>query len=438
MKSKVIASLATPWGTGAIALIRVSGDDSIQIVNRLTSVDLEKLPANMQVYSKISNQNKFLDEVMISVFHQPKSFTGENMVEISTHGGQLISQEVLKAIIDQGAILAPRGEFTRRAFLNKKVNLLQAEAINDIINAKSEGALNKFRETLNGNNTQVMNHLKEKLLNLLARIEVNLDYPEYENYQFYQTEIQPEIEAILMQVENIIDNTQKIISFRSGYRVVIIGKPNVGKSSLLNAILGKNKAIVTQIAGTTRDVVEGEINFQGYTYIFYDTAGMHESQDIIELEGIHKTKEMINFADVILLVLDGSEKLTKEDDELIKNYQDRALIITNKKDLGTKEKLNYWSLSTKNPQDIQQLLWEIYQRTTKDNPRSSSEYLTNDRQLKLMENVKQNLKEIPQPLTLDLLANKVSQSLKAIFEILGQDFNEELLDYIFNNFCIGK
>ena len=330
-----IVALASGAIKSAISVIRVSGSNSFEIVDSIFSNKKEKLHQKVY-YGFIKDNEEIVDEVMITYYKGPKSFTAEDMVEISCHGNLYIVQKIIELLVSKNARIAEKGEFTKRAFLFNRIDLVNAEAVNDLINANSKQAVKLALSGLNGLTSKYVYELSDALLDVISQIEVNIDYPEYDDVeQLRYDSVLPSINKFIAQLDKVIDDTKKGQTIKDGINTVIIGKPNVGKSSLLNAMLKEDKAIVTNIAGTTRDIVEGKIDFYGLTLNLIDTAGIHSSDDIIEQIGINKSLESLSKAQLVLLVLDGSEKLSKEDEELLEKTKDhQRIVIINKTDLN--------------------------------------------------------------------------------------------------------
>ena len=328
MLNNTIVALSTPFMESAIAVIRLSGNDAIDIVNKMFTKDLTNAKSQTIHYGYLKYNNEIIDEVMVSVFRAPRTYTCENMVEIATHGSLIIINKVISACVSLGATIAERGEFTKRAYLNGRIDLIQAESINDIIHSDSEEAINIALSGLKGNVSSLVKNLKTQVEDVIGNMEVNIDYPEYYDIEVETNEtILPKVDKLLLDIDVILNEAKIGMLIKNGIKTAIIGKPNVGKSSLLNAFLGKNKAIVTNIPGTTRDIVEGSINLNGIKLDLLDTAGIHESDDEVENIGINKSKESLDEAELVLLVLDASNELNDIDKELLELTKNKNRII---------------------------------------------------------------------------------------------------------------
>ena len=330
-----ICAIATPYGTGAISIIRCSGPDSISLVNNIfQGKNLNKVKSHTIHYGRIVVDNEIIDEVVCNVFIGPKSFDGENTVEINCHGGVYVTNRVLRALLDNGFRLAERGEFSKRAFLNNRLDLTQAEAVMDIISAENSLALKSGQSSLRKSTTNLINTFRDKLLDLLAKIEVNIDYPEYEDsIEVTHEYLRPLLKEMMADMQVILSNSEISTIAIHGIKTALVGKPNVGKSSILNMLLDEEKAIVSSIPGTTRDLVEGSLNVGNITLHLVDTAGIHESDDYVEKIGIERSTKAIKEADLIFLVLDSSKPLDSTDEELLKLTENKKrIILANKSD----------------------------------------------------------------------------------------------------------
>lgn len=438
-----IVAVATAPIKSALAIIRVSGSDAFSLVSKIFTSDLTKVTKRTSFFGKIRIDGKNIDEVVLLAYKGPQSFTGEDVVEIITHGSPLITNEIIEILLGFGARIALNGEFSARAYANNKIDLIQAEAINDMINATTKEAKNLALLSLSGEASAIIQPIKEKIADLLSLIEVNIDYPEYEDIEQANKEmIISAIDKINLDIAKLINegNQGKII--KEGINVAIVGKPNVGKSSLLNAFLQEEKAIVTDIAGTTRDIVEGSVNVKGITLHLFDTAGIRESQDRVENIGIHKAKKTIEDADLVLLVLDASEKLTKEDEDLLEMTKDKKrLIVHNKADLKLDDKKDaiYVSAIQKDVSVLEEKIISLFGIEEKSYFRPS---LNNARQLGLLEKVREYLKlakrDAEEDLPVDLISVNLHGAYNAILEILGEHNDNDLTDEIFSRFCVGK
>lgn len=437
-----IVALASGAIKSAISVIRVSGSNSFEIVDSIFSNKKEKLHQKVY-YGFIKDNEEIVDEVMITYYKGPKSFTAEDMVEISCHGNLYIVQKIIELLVSKNARIAEKGEFTKRAFLFNRIDLVNAEAVNDLINANSKQAVKLALSGLNGLTSKYVYELSDALLDVISQIEVNIDYPEYDDVeQLRYDSVLPSINKFIAQLDKVIDDTKKGQTIKDGINTVIVGKPNVGKSSLLNAMLKEDKAIVTNIAGTTRDIVEGKIDFYGLTLNLIDTAGIHSSDDIIEQIGINKSLESLSKAQLVLLVLDGSEKLSQEDEELLEKTKDhQRIVIINKTDLNNITSYPgavYISTINKDLKQLETKIKEMFNGLTyNDEP-----LLFNARQLGLLSMAKNHLLEAKQQAemgqVIDIISIDLNQAYKCILQILGKSNADGLLDNIFSKFCLGK
>ena len=342
MENDTIAAIATSMGRSAVNIIKISGPESISIVSKIFTKDLSKLEPNTINYGFIKEGNELIDEVLVSLFTSPNSQTGEDIVEINTHGGISVTNKVLELVLSNGARLAEPGEFLKRAFLNGKKDLIEAEAISDLINAKTEEARKMSLKGLSGELSKKIKTLRNKILNIIANIEVNIDYPEYEDAIIYTNELlKTNINEIQSDLEKLVKESEKGTLLNNGINVGIVGKPNVGKSSLLNLLINEDKAIVTDIEGTTRDIVEGNITTNGVTLNLIDTAGIRKTNNVVEKLGVEKSKDIINKSDLIIALFDISRPFTLEDEAILSSIKaKKSIIILNKTDLPTKIDLN--------------------------------------------------------------------------------------------------
>lgn len=445
-----IVAISTALGKGAISIVRLSGIDALRIVNMsFKGDDLEESLPNTIHYGHIVNNNEIVDEVLVSVFKAPKTYTKEDIVEINCHGGSYVTNQVLQLMILNGARLAEPGEFTKRAFLNGRIDLAQAESVMDVIEAKTKSSLKLANIGLSGEISSLIKAFREEILSCILKIEVNIDYPEYEDEEQITTDvILPLLEKLKYELEDIIEKSECSIQIKEGIDTAIVGRPNVGKSSLLNALLKENKAIVTSTPGTTRDIVEGKINLGGVILNLIDTAGIRKTDDNIERIGIEKSLDAISKADLILLMFDYNEKLTKEDRELLDKTKDKnRIIIINKNDLERKIELsdlnNYLLMSAFNKLDIEKLEKEI--KTVceiTDVSLLDPTYLGNARQIgKIKEAYKAILNAIKGTnahLPTDIINIDLREAWKSLGEILGEVSGEEIVNELFAKFCLGK
>ncbi|MDR0934952.1 MAG: tRNA uridine-5-carboxymethylaminomethyl(34) synthesis GTPase MnmE [Erysipelotrichaceae bacterium] len=439
---ETIVALATPPMKSALAIIRLSGDDCFEIVSKCFSKDITKIEKKTILVGDVKDGEDVIDEVVLLAYVAPKSFTGENSVEIISHGSMLIVSEIINLLIKNGARKAERGEFSNRAFINRKMDLIEAEAVNDLINAETKEAKNLSLLALKGETSELIRPLAKSLMDLIANAEVSIDYPEYQDIkEVSQEEILKYINNTMPKIDKLIENGEKGRIITSGVNVALVGKPNVGKSSLLNAILKQDKAIVTDIAGTTRDVVEGEINLDGLIVRFYDTAGIRESTDKIENIGINKSLETINKSDLAVAVFDPSD-LNKDDEDILNFIKDKKhLIIYNKLDIFGKNKTDAIYVSALN-REISPLIDELKNIFGVANMNFINPSLTNARQIGLLKSAKEFLLRAKEDalnnLPIDLLITSLYSAHKKLIKILGEDNDVDVSKEIFTRFCVGK
>ena len=438
---ETIVALATAPIKSALSIIRLSGDDVFDVVSKCCSKDLRGIKERTILYASIVDKNEKIDDVILLVYKGPKSFTGEDSVEIICHGSPLISKQIMEICMENGARMATNGEFSSRAFMHNKIDLVQAEAINDVINATTKEAKKLNLLSLEGKTSELLIPIKTKLADLLALIEVNIDYPEYEDIEVANKEKVVEYaNDLVKRIDSLIDDGEKAQIINEGVKVAIVGKPNVGKSSLLNAFLGEDRAIVTDIAGTTRDVVEGHANIDGIVLHLYDTAGIHESMDKIEAIGIEKSKQVIKNADVVIVVLDGSNDLDEEDQQILDYTKEfNPIVVYNKADVSFKD--NRLSISALN-NNIEPLIKKIKEVIGLDEKSFSRPALNNARQIGLLKKAKESLlkakADAENDLTIDLVSVSLLEAYTAILEILGEANQIDLAKEIFSRFCVGK
>ncbi|MFA7075609.1 MAG: tRNA uridine-5-carboxymethylaminomethyl(34) synthesis GTPase MnmE [Candidatus Izemoplasmatales bacterium] len=444
-----IVAKTTANGTSAINLIRVSGSDSFEIVqNIFTGKILKNQRTHSIHYGFIKDGNNVIDEVLVSVLKAPKTFTTEDIVEIACHGGNLIANEIIKLVIAHGARLAENGEFSKRAYLNGRLDLTEAESIMDLVNAKTTTQLKIANSQLRGDILKLVGELQNDVLDIVANIEVNIDYPEYDDVVELTNEIIiPNIKLLINKIDRILKESSTGQIIREGIKTVIVGKPNVGKSSLLNILLKEDKAIVTEISGTTRDLIEAELNLEGIILKLIDTAGIRITDDIVEKIGISKTRKAISEADLILLVLDQSTVLTEMDIELLEiTKAKQRIIIGNKSDLGSKISLaneHILNISVKNNVGIDKLSEEV-KRLFIDEKLLSGDYtvISNSRHIGKLKETKialeQALQSAGEQIPIDMVEIDLRKAWSCLGEITGENSNDDLISTLFSKFCLGK
>ena len=451
MNTTIAAISTNAVGLGAINIIRLSGEEAISIVSKIfTNQQFAEAPSHTIHYGYIKDEDKVLDEVLVTLMRAPRTYTKEDIVEINCHGGYVTTNAILELLLKNGAVLAEPGEFTKRAFLNGRINLLEAESVEDLIESKSTSASTMALNGVRGKTTKMIQDLREAMVSLLANIEVNIDYPEYiDELQITKENITPVLTKIKNDLLKIVDESQNGTYIKNGINIAIIGRPNVGKSSLLNALLEEEKAIVTDISGTTRDIVEGSILYKGICFNFLDTAGIRETDDLVEKIGVEKSKSMIDKADITILVLNNNEELHKEDEQLLEMLQDKkAILFINKQDLETKLSTLETNLEqikgcTKTGQEIDELKETILSSfALTDLSSKDLTYLSNARQISLaksaLENIDHVIKENEENIPVDMLAIEIKEAWDSLGKIIGESYEDELVDNIFARFCLGK
>ena len=445
-----IASISTALANGAISIVRLSGVDAISIVNScFKGKDLTKVKSHTITYGHIYDNDEVVDEVLVSVFKAPKTFTREDVVEINCHGGIYVTNKILEIVLEKGARLAEAGEFTKRAYLNGRIDLTQAESVMDIIEAKTKTSLKMANYGLSGATKKLISSFKEDILKCILEIEVNIDYPEYEDEVQVTTDVlKPNVDSLIDRMKVIIDKAEQASIIKKGLNTAIIGKPNVGKSSLLNALLKEDKAIVTNIAGTTRDIVEGDINVGGILFHLIDTAGIRDASDEVEQIGVEKTKKVLDEAELVILVFDYSEKLNRVDIELLEKTANKTrIIIVNKNDLNQAIDLSllndYLLISSFNENDVNKVVDKIKDICAiSDITDIDASYIGNSRQMALLRKSYNSLLEVKKAIErselVDLINIDLTNAYNYLLEILGETSSADLVNEMFARFCLGK
>lgn len=451
-----IAAISTPRGEGGIGIVRISGNNALDILEKIFKPKSGKAIKGLRNYSinygHIFDGKTLVDEVLVSIMKAPNTYTREDIVEINCHGGFVITEKVLEVVLKNGARIAEIGEFTRRAFLNGRIDLTQAEAVIDLIHGKTEKSVSLFLNQLRGDLKEQIEHLKKLVLDVAAHINVVLDYPE-------EGIDDPLPEHLVENLQEVLDTTDRLIRsydkgkmIKEGIKTAIVGKPNVGKSSILNSVLKEERAIVTHVAGTTRDVIEEVVNLKGIPLVLVDTAGIRKTDDLVENIGVEKSKKLIESADLILFVVDGSRPLDEEDMKIHEAIKAEKVIgILNKIDikedidLSPLTKISKWlEISAIKNQGIDEMEEEIYRHIIDENIEDSSQKITitNVRHKSALEKTKQSIENIFETiesgLPMDLMAVDIKGALDSLSEVTGEISSEDLLDHIFSNFCVGK
>ena len=448
-----IAAIATASGVGAISIIRVSGEEAISKINTIfKGTDLEKVKTHTIHYGHIIENNQPIDEVLVSVMKKPKTFTMEDVVEINCHGGLATTKKVLEVILKNGVRLAEPGEFTKRAFLNGRIDLLEAESVMDVISSKTENMRKMAMNQLTGKVSTLIHNLRQKIIEVLAHIEVNIDYPEYEDIEEMTIEMmKPNIQEVEREIQTILKESENGKRLKEGIQTSIIGRPNVGKSSLLNTLLEEEKAIVTEIEGTTRDTVEGTIVIDGILLHVIDTAGIRETEDIVEKIGVEKSRKLIEDSELVLYVINQNQSLNQEDIEIINQLKSKNhILIINKIDLPSVIQLNeiekdhpivYMStLQNKGVEMLKEKIKEIFHLNELES--QDFTYFTNARSIAILKNALESIQEIKKGIEqnqpIDMLEIDLKEVWNLLGEIIGETYQDELVDQLFSQFCLGK
>lgn len=445
-----IVAISTSLGVGAISIIRLSGEDSINIVNKIfKGKDLTTVPTHTIHYGYIVDNNETIDEVLVSIMRTPKTYTKENIVEINCHGGISTTNKVLELVLSNGARLAEPGEFTKRAFLNGRIDLVEADGIMNLISSKTETSRKMSINELSGKVSSLITGIRDDLIQIISNIEVNIDYPEYEDIEVLSNEkILPSINKIKDTLIKTIKESENGRIINEGINVGIIGRPNVGKSSLLNCLLEEQKAIVTDIEGTTRDIVEGQIKLNGVLLNIIDTAGIRETDNIVEQIGVEKSYEIIDKSDLIIFLLNNNEPLTKEDLQLYNKIKNKThIIVLNKTDLKQvidltqiKEEVLKVSLLNNDASIILNKIKELFNLEKLET--SDLTYLSNARSISLLKkslnNISNAIDNINNNDPIDIVELELKDAWSTLGEIIGETYTDELLDELFSRFCLGK
>lgn len=444
-----IVAISSSAGAGAISIIRLSGSDALNIASKVFTKDLTQVDTHTIHYGYIKDGEEKIDEVLVSVMKSPKTFTREDIVEINCHGGLATTNKVLEILLENGARLAEPGEFTKRAFLNGRIDLLEAEATMDLISSRAESTRKISINTLTGETSNLIKDLRKELVQIISNIEVNIDYPEYEDIEVLtNNSILPSVKKFKEKLEDIIQKSEDSKIIKEGIKVGIIGKPNVGKSSLLNSLLEEEKAIVTDIPGTTRDIVEGSLVLGGIPLNIIDTAGIRKTEDTVEKIGVEKSLSIIDTADLIIYILNNNEEITEEEKELLNKIKDKKkIIVVNKIDLETRldKKIldSYIEISVKENIGVNKIKEEIKRLfSIGDIITNDVTYLSNARSIALLKKSLKSINEAEEEITINSPIDIVELSLKdawsSLGEIIGETYTEELLDELFSRFCLGK
>lgn len=449
--SDTICAISTALGVGAISIIRVSGDEAIDIVNKIFDKDLTKKESHTINYGHIVYKGEIIDEVMVSIMKSPKTFTKEDTIEINSHGGVAVTNKVLEILLLEGARLAEPGEFTKRAFLNGRIDLVEAESIMDLIESKTETSRKLAISGMEGKVSKLVKNIIDNLVKVNANIEVNIDYPEYEDIEIVTKEkIEEMSKYINKELTKLLNESENGKLIKDGINTLILGRPNVGKSSILNKLIEEDKAIVTSVAGTTRDIVEGQIRVNGILLNIIDTAGVRETEDIVEKIGVEKSLSLVNDADLIILVFNNNEKLTDEDKKLLEYTKGKKRIIVinkidleNNLDISNLKNERIVKISALKDSGIENLKNEINDMFNLEEINLGDfTYLSNSRQISLVKKaveISKNLEDaLNNDVPIDLLEIDIKEICEILGEIIGESYDDKLIDTLFSNFCLGK
>lgn len=452
-----IAAISTPMGEGAISIVRLSGEEAVAIANNFfKGPDLTKVASHTINYGHFMDPktDQVIDEVMVSVMRAPKTFTREDIIEINCHGGIVATNKILQSLLGHGARMAEPGEFTKRAFLNGRIDLTQAESVMDLIRAKTDRAMQIAVDQLDGSLTNLIKNLRQEILNVLASVEVNIDYPEYDTDEMTTKMLLEKAHLVSGQIDHLLATAQQGKIMRHGLATAIVGRPNVGKSSLLNYLTKEDKAIVTNVAGTTRDTLEEYVSVKGVPLKLIDTAGIHDTDDVVEKIGVERSKKAINLADLVLLIIDGSDKLHKEDRELLQLTKGKKrIVILNKMDIAQeitpaqlKEEYDADAFVTTSVteqsglDELEAQIAALFFNGIEDS--NNTVMVTNSRQVGLLQQAKNSLDEvvvgIENDMPIDLVQIDMTACWDKLGEITGESAPDELITQLFSQFCLGK
>ena len=443
-----ICAISTSLGVGAISIVRVTGPETLNIVSDIFSSDIKNSESHTIKYGHIIDNGEVIDEVLLMIMKAPKTYTKEDIVEINCHGGINTTNRILEVLLKHGCRLAEPGEFTKRAYLNGRINLLEAEAVGELIKAKSDSKRKLSLNQIGGNLTKKITNIREILVSLMANIEVNIDYPEYtDNLVITEGLLKEKLAVISGELDSLVKGAKYGKIVNNGINVAIVGKPNVGKSSILNHLLDEQKAIVTDIAGTTRDIIEGTISLNGIEVNLIDTAGIHETSDLVESLGVQKSLESIENADVVLLVLDGSREVDDEDKDLLNKVpKDKTIIFINKsdclihQDMDTDLPLVYGN--TREVDGLDKLKEKLIDYFDINNINRDLTYLSNARQTDLVNKANNALQEglnnLEKGIPIDMIESNLKDCFDYLGQIIGDTYDEAVIDRLFQEFCVGK
>lgn len=447
-----ICAISTALGIGAISIIRVSGNDAISIVNHIFSgKNLEECPTHTIHYGFIVDKDEKIDEVLVSIMRAPKTFTKEDIVEINCHGGIATTNKVMELLLLNGCRAAEPGEFTKRAFLNGRIDLMEAEAVMDLVKGKTEEARRLAINALGGTGSKLISKLRDELVSIISNIEVNIDYPEYQDiYEVTINDLENKITSFKHSLEKIVQEYSNGKIITDGIKTVIVGRPNVGKSSILNKLLNDNKAIVTDIPGTTRDIVEGSISFNGILLNIIDTAGIRDTDDVVEKIGVEKSLEKIDEADLVLVILNNNEELNDIDKEILDKTKNKtSIVVVNKNDLDSKidtsilanrEVIYTNTIDLLGIDTLKDKITKMF--NLEEIKKSDYNFITNTRQIAKIKECLIKINDIENGLKnnipLDMLEIDLRDIWNILGEIVGESYTEELLDELFSKFCVGK
>lgn len=459
LSDDVIAAISTPMGTGGIGIVRLSGAESLQVADRVfvspSGKSVTSFPSHTIHYGHVlGGDGAVIDEVMLTVMRAPKTYTREDIVEINCHGGNVVVGMVLQAVIDAGARLADPGEFTQRAFVNGRIDLSQAEAVMDVIDAKTEAGVSYSLNQLSGGLSKKYQGIDDELLHLLTYIDAALDYPEYDVEEVTAQELDQNIHHMIDEIDNLLQSAKVGKVVRDGIDTVILGEPNVGKSSLMNKLLHEEKALVTNIPGTTRDTIEDYLNIGGVPFHIIDTAGIRETDDVIEKMGVERAKQMVNQAELVLYIEDVSRETSNSDQKWMSLLEGKKVLhIYNKSDLidendqaSLKDHLsgNQIVLSVKSEEGLQTLKNKMVEMAVGSDSvvRKDDPIVSNVRHISLLKQVRQNLESalesMAMGMSVDIVAIDLKDALDNLRKITGQSLGDDIIDQIFANFCLGK